>query len=162
MMDWFKSERQKYRTRLSEAQLGRYPSLSGFDARSAELYGKALPRGVLLSRLDRDCERMTFWMPPAQLLSYQFQFGQIILGKLAGTYLGYLDDRRMVTIAGARAGKTSTVLEPNLYLSPGSMLVLDPKGELARTARFRRAMGHNVYVLNPFGQSGEPSACFNG
>ena len=41
------------------------------------------------------------------------------------------------------------------------MLVLDPKGELARTARLRRALGHDVYVLDPFGQSGEPSACFN-
>ena len=67
----------------------------------------------------------------------------------------------MVTIAGARAGKTSTVLEPNLYLYPGSMLVLDPKGELAQTARLRRALGHDVHVLDPFGQSGEASACFN-
>ncbi|MCP3476687.1 type IV secretory system conjugative DNA transfer family protein [Bradyrhizobium sp. CCGUVB1N3] len=161
MIDFFKSERQKYRTRLSDAQLGRYPSLSGFDARSAELYGQALPRGVLLPRLERDRERMTFWMSPSQLLGYRFRLGQIILGKLASTYLGHLDDRPIVTIGGARAGKTSTVLEPNLYLYPGSMLVLDPKGELARTARFRRAMGHNVYVLDPFGQSGEPSACFN-
>ena len=56
--------------------------------------------------------------------------GQIILGKFAGRFLGYLDDRPQITIAGARAGKTSTVLEPNLYLYPGSMLVLDPKGEL--------------------------------
>ena len=41
------------------------------------------------------------------------------------------------------------------------MLVLDPKGELAKTARLRRALGHDVYVLDPFGQSNEPSACFN-
>jgi len=67
----------------------------------------------------------------------------------------------MITIAGARAGKTSTVLEPNLYLYPGSMLVLDPKGELSKTARIRRALGHNVYVLDPFRQSNERSACFN-
>ena len=49
--------------------------------------------------------------------------------------IGHIDDRPMVTIAGARAGKTSTVLEPNLLLYPGSMVVLDPKGELARTER---------------------------
>ncbi len=67
----------------------------------------------------------------------------------------------MVTVAGARAGKTSTVLEPNLYVYPGSMLVLDPKGELARTAALRRVLGHRVYALDPFGQSGEPSASFN-
>ena len=94
-------------------------------------------------------------------MKHRFQLGQIIVGKLANVYLGHLDDRPMVTIAGARAGKTSTVLEPNLYLYPGSMLVLDPKGELARAARFRRARGHDVYVLDPFGQSGEKTACFN-
>jgi type IV secretion system protein VirD4 len=49
-------------------------------------------------------------------------------------FIGHLDDRPQITIAGARAGKTSTVLEPNLYVYPGSMLVLDPKGELARSA----------------------------
>jgi type IV secretion system protein VirD4 len=160
-MDWFKSERQKWATKIHLAQLQSTPNLSGFDARSRELYGTALPRGVLLPRLQPDRERINYWMSPTELLKHRFEFGQIILGKLAGTYLGHLDDRPMVTIAGARAGKTSTVLEPNLYLYPGSMLVLDPKGELARVARFRRAMGHNVYVLDPFGQSGEPCASFN-
>ena len=159
--DWFKSERQKWATPIEEAQLRSAPTLPGFDARSRELYGTALPRGVLLPRLEPDRERVNYWMSPAQLMRHRFQLGQIILGKLAGVYLGHLDGRPMVTIAGARAGKTSTVLEPNLYLYPGSMLVLDPKGELARAARFRRAMGHNVYVLDPFGQSGEPCASFN-
>jgi type IV secretion system protein VirD4 len=160
-MDWFKSERQKWTTPIHAAQLRSDPTLPDFDARSRELYGTALPRGVLLPRLEADRERINFWMSPTELLKYRFQLGQIILGKFAGVHLGHLDDRPMVTIAGARAGKTSTVLEPNLYLYPGSMLVLDPKGELARSARFRRAMGHNVFVLDPFGQSGEPCASFN-
>jgi type IV secretory pathway TraG/TraD family ATPase VirD4 len=70
--------------------------------------------------------------------------------------------RTLVTIAGARAGKTSTVLEPNLSLYPGSCVVLDPKGELtARTAQLRHALGHNVYVLDPFGRSGIASSSFN-
>src|SRR5262249_55244130 len=59
------------------------------------------------------------------------------------------------------AGKTSTILEPNLYLYPGSMLVLDPKGELSRTAGLRRGLNCDVHILDPFGQSGEQSACFN-
>jgi type IV secretion system protein VirD4 len=161
-MDWFKSERQKWATPIDNAQLHSNSALPGFDARSREFFEKALPRGVLLPRLEADRERVNFWMSPKELMKFQFQFGQIILGKLAGTYfLGHLDDRPMVTIAGARAGKTTTVLEPNLYLYSGSMLVLDPKGELARLACFRRAMGHNVYVLDPFGQSGEPCASFN-
>jgi type IV secretion system protein VirD4 len=161
MLDWLKSERQKWATPMKRVALRSYPTLPGFDARSRELYGTALPRGVLLPRLEPDRERVNYWMSPSELLGYRFQLGQIILGKLAGTYLGHLDDRPMVTIAGARAGKTSTVLEPNLYLYPGSMLVLDPEGELARVARFRRAMGHKVYVLDPFGESGEPCASFN-
>jgi len=160
-MDFFKSERQKWATPIGNAPLRSDPNLPGFDTRSRELYGTALPRGVLLPRLEADRERINFWMSPGELIKHRFQLGQIILGKLGCLYLGHLDDRPIVTIAGARAGKTSTILEPNLYLYPGSMLVLDPKGELARTARFRRAMGHNVYVLDPFGQSGEPCASFN-
>jgi type IV secretion system protein VirD4 len=99
--------------------------------------------------------------PPEQLANYGFVPGQIILGKFAGQFLGHLDDRPLVTIASARAGKTSTILEPNLYLYPGSMLVLDPKGELSRTAGLRRGLNCDVHILDPFGQSGERSACFN-
>jgi type IV secretion system protein VirD4 len=45
---------------------------------------------------------------------------------------------------------------------PGSMVVLDPKGELAaKTALARQLSGHDVYVLDPFGQSGLRSARFN-
>ena len=161
MIDLFKSERQKWKIPVQHAQLRTTPTLPGFDTRSRELYETALPRGVLMPRLEADRERMNFWMSPMELMKFQYQPGQIILGKLAGTYLGHLDDRPMVTIAGARSGKTSTVLEPNIYLYSGSMLVLDPKGELARLARFRRMMGHIVHVLDPFGQSGEKSACYN-
>ena len=116
---------------------------------------------MLSPRLTPDRPPVNYWMQPHQLAQHTFVPGQIILGKFAGRFLGHLDDRPLVTIAGARAGKTSTVLEPNLYLYPGSMLVLDPKGELAKTAHLRRALGHDVYILDPFGQSGEASACFN-
>jgi type IV secretion system protein VirD4 len=162
MLDWFKSERQKWATQIAIEHPTLRPALPTFDAKSRELFEKALPRGVLLPRLERDRDRENYWMSPQQLLRHAFVPGQLIVGKLAGTFLGHLDDRPVVTIAGARAGKTSTVLEPNLYLYPGSILALDPKGELARTAaRFRRMIGHNVFVLDPFGQSGEKTACFN-
>lgn len=157
----FRSERRKWRTRIKDVGLQSYPTLPSFDGRTQDLYGKALPRGVLLPRLEADRERINYWMSPSELLRYRFTFGQLIIGKLGGEFIGYLDDRPMVTIAGARAGKTSTILEPNLYLYSGSALVLDPKGELARSARFRRAMGHDVFVLDPFGQSGERCACYN-
>ncbi|HEY0256967.1 MAG TPA: type IV secretory system conjugative DNA transfer family protein [Candidatus Methylacidiphilales bacterium] len=135
--------------------------MPALDGKSRELYEKVLPRGVLAPRFVPDRPPQNYWMAPHELLRYGFLPGQIILGKLGDQILGHLDDRPMVTIAGARAGKTSTILEPNLYLYPGSMVVLDPKGELARTASLRSRLGHDVYVLDPFGQSGQASACFN-
>ena len=65
--------------------------------------------------------------------------------------IGIDDDRHIVTVAGNRAGKSSSVLIPNLLRYPASMVVLDPKGELAMaTAAHRQRMGQKVYVLDPF------------
>jgi len=161
-MVWFwKTERERWASPLALSQTEMHVGLPALDARGRELYETALPRGVRVPRFVPDRPPLNYWMPPAELLRHAYAPGQIVLGKLAGQFLGHLDDRPQVTIAAARSGKTSTVLEPNLYLYPGSMLVLDPKGELAPTARFRRLLGHRVHVLDPFGQSGEPSAAFN-
>lgn len=161
-MSWFwKTERERWASPLALSQAQTHVGLPGLDSRSRELYETQLPRGVRLPRFVPDRPPLNYWMPPHELLQHAYVPGQIILGKLAGQLLGHLDDRPMVTAAAARSGKTSTILEPNLYLYPGSMLVLDPKGELAPTARVRRLLGHDVYVLDPFGQSAEPSAAFN-
>jgi type IV secretion system protein VirD4 len=161
-MSWFKkTEREKWGAPSALTQPRRHMGLPAMDARSRDLYETALPRGVQVARFTPERPRVNYWMPPHELLAHGYVPGQIILGKFAGQFLGHLDDRPQVTIAGARTGKTSTVLEPNLYLYPGSMVVLDPKGELSRTARFRRALLNNVHVLDPFGQSEEPSASFN-
>jgi len=161
-MGWFKpTERERWASPAALSRPQAFLGLPDFDQRSRELYELALPRGVLAPRFVPDRPPVDYWMAPHELSRHAFRPGQIILGKLGGHFLGHLDDRPMVTIAGARAGKTSTVLEPNLYLYPGSMLVLDPKGELAGSAVLRRALGHDVYVLDPFGQSGEAGANFN-
>jgi type IV secretion system protein VirD4 len=161
-MSWlFPTEREKWASPFALASPQSYLGLPALDDRSRELYERALPRGVLVPRFVPDRPPVNYWMSPYQLAQHYFVPGQIILGKFAGRFIGHIDDRPQITIAGARAGKTSTILEPNLYLYPGSMLVLDPKGELAKTAALRRALGHNVHVLDPFGQSREPSACFN-
>jgi type IV secretion system protein VirD4 len=154
-------ERKRWAVPLALSQTQTHLGLPGLDPRSRELYETQLPRGVRMPRFVPDRPPLNHWMPPHELLRFAYAPGKIIVGKLAGQTLGHLDDRPMITIASARAGKTSTVLEPNLYLYPGSMLVLDPKGELAGTARLRRALGHKVYILDPFGQSGEPGASFN-
>jgi type IV secretion system protein VirD4 len=161
-MRWFKpTERERWASPHALASPRSHLGLPALDARSRELYERVLPRNVLVPRFAPDRPPVNYWMSPRDLSRYAYQPGQIILGKLGGEFLGYLDDRPTITIAGARAGKTSTILEPNFCLYPGSMLALDPKAELANAAILRRALGHDVYVLDPFGQSGRTSACFN-
>ncbi|MBB5048549.1 type IV secretion system protein VirD4 [Rhodopseudomonas rhenobacensis] len=163
MFGWFeKSEREKWASPLPLVRPVAHLGLPALDQHARKLYDTSLPRGVLLPRAVPQRPPVNHWMRPSDLFEFAYQPGQIILGKIAGQPIGYMDDRPLVTIAGARAGKTSTVLEPNLYLYPGSMLVLDPKGELAKkTAEVRRACGHRVHVLDPFGQSGLKTASFN-
>lgn len=120
------------------------------------------PRG---SNIEGRCETppAQIWAHPWQLgTSWEWAPGRVLLGKWNGRMLGRDDDRHVVTIAGNRAGKSSTVLIPNLRHYPGSVIVLDPKGELARaTAAHRRRMGQRVFVLDPFGETGLYSASHN-
>jgi type IV secretion system protein VirD4 len=86
----------------------------------------------------------------------------VLLGQWEGRAVGFHDDRHVVTVAGARSGKSSTVLIPNLLRYPGSVIVLDPKGELARACAAHRArMGQRVFVLDPFGETGLPAGSHN-
>lgn len=105
----------------------------------------------------------TRWAHPWELApSWDWAPGRVLLGHWQGRLIGIKDDRHVVTAAGNRAGKSSTVLIPNLRRYPGSVLVLDPKGELARaTAAHREAMGQRVYVLDPFGEADFTSASHN-
>jgi type IV secretion system protein VirD4 len=156
-----KSERQRWAAPRALSHTQSQVGLPALGERGRDLYENQLPRGVRVPRFVPERPPLNNWMHPHDLLRHAFVPGQIILGKLGRQFLGHMDDRPIVTFAAARSGKTSTVLEPNLYLYPGSMLVLDPKGELAPTARVRRLLGHDVHVLDPFGQSSEPGACFN-
>jgi type IV secretion system protein VirD4 len=108
--------------------------------------------------------------PPSQIWGHPWELGEswswapgkLLLGRWNDRLLGRDDDRHIVTVAGTRAGKSLTVLIPNLLRYPGSVLVLDPKGELVRaTAKQRRRLGHKVIVLDPFRESGEASASHN-
>lgn len=103
------------------------------------------------------------WGHPWQLgASWDWSPGKLLLGEWEGRKLGRDDERHIVTVAGSRAGKSYTVLKPNLRTYPGSMFVLDPKGELARdTADDRRRLGQTVHVLDPFGVSGQKSSSHN-
>lgn len=113
------------------------------------------------------------WRNPAQLdQRWDWQPGKLMLGMHEGRVIAEPDrikpvhamgdDRHLVTIAGSRAGKSSTVLIPNLRRYPGSVLVIDPKGELAReTVKARVALGHHVVILDPFDTSGWESGSYN-
>ncbi len=71
-----------------------------------------------------------------------------------GRPVGFTDDRHVMTIAGSRAGKGRSLIIPNMLMYEGSVLAIDPKGELARiTSRTRAEMGQRVVVLDPFGAS---------
>jgi len=84
--------------------------------------------------------------------------GRLFLGTLPddeSVIVGRADDRHVVTIAGSRAGKSTTALLPNLRSWPGSTLVIDPKGELARIAGpWREKFGRTV-ILDPFNVTGQ-------
>lgn len=95
---------------------------------------------------------------------YETKSPTLLLGHHAGKLIGLANDNRhALTVAGSRGGKGISLVVPNLVLWPGSSLVLDPKGELARkTARARRQLhGQEVVVLDPFGVSGQPQGSCN-
>ena len=70
-----------------------------------------------------------------------------------GLPIGIGDDRHMITVAGSRAGKGRSTVIPTLLSYEGSVLAIDPKGELATiTARHRAThLKQRVVVLDPFG-----------
>jgi type IV secretion system protein VirD4 len=80
-----------------------------------------------------------------------------------GRLLRYVGDRHIITVGPNGSGKTRRLLLPNLAdLTDWSVLVVDPKGELAHmTGTHRRQRGNNIVVLNPFGEFGIPSDGFN-
>ncbi len=69
--------------------------------------------------------------------------------------LRYTGDAHILTLAPTGAGKGVSCVIPTLLDYPGSVLVIDPKGEnYAVTADYRRSIGHEVVALDPFGIAG--------
>lgn len=109
------------------------------------------------------------WLSPDKLLEPHWGY-KTATGRFAGLVLGYrndravgsLDNRHVLTVAGSRGGKGVSLIVPNLLTYDGSVVAIDPKGELARiTARARRQKGQKVVILDPFGESGLASGSFN-
>jgi type IV secretion system protein VirD4 len=86
----------------------------------------------------------------------------IVLGRHRGAMLRHRTDKHLLTLAPNRAGKGVSAIIPNLLTWPGSVVVIDPKGENAIvTARRRREMGQAVHVLDPWGITGLTCGRFN-
>ena len=108
----------------------------------------------------------------AEVLAHRFEWGQVFLGRPKGRLrpIGISTEKHMVTIAGIGSGKSVAAVLPNILIHKGSLVCVDPKGELAAIAAARRGgggngvkgMGQAVYVVDPFGiVAGAQSACFN-
>ena len=137
-----------------------------------------LPRGVRSRKLHEQQTPLSAWLDPAAISqSNTLRFGpsKIFLGVVGGTVsddglepvvrggtaLGLGDDRHAVLCAGSRAGKGRSCLIPTLLEYAGSVIALDPKGELANvTARRRAALGQRVCIVDPFGVCAERLAGF--
>ncbi len=101
------------------------------------------------------------WADPGLLASHekwQLDPGAIFVGGTEGTPLGIHDDRHLMTVAGSRSGKGRSVIIPNLCVYCGSVMAIDPKGDLATVTAARRGqgsehcegLGQEVFVLDPF------------
>ncbi|WP_018263998.1 type IV secretory system conjugative DNA transfer family protein [Methylobacterium sp. WSM2598] len=86
--------------------------------------------------------------------------GQILLGRSKydpNWMVGIHDDRHVLTMATNRAGKGRSQIVPALLTWPGSVLVIDPKGQNAAiTALKRKEMGQTVRILDPLGEIKDP------
>lgn len=76
----------------------------------------------------------------------------LFLGSIGptGDYVYFKGHESLITVAGPGAGKSSALVIPNLLTYPGSVVVLDVKGELwDKTAAYRRANFGPVYRFAP-------------
>lgn len=107
-------------------------------------------------RLPNEAGRIFLGVMDAAVQKTRLPDGRLERFALGGTALGASDDRHIMTIAGSRAGKGRSAIVPNLLTYPGSVLAIDPKGDLAALTADWRAdiLGQKVVVLDPFGVAG--------
>jgi len=131
-----------------------------------EALDRAMPRGWSPDRQAQGA--FARWAQPSEILAPGWLWKPGTANVLLGQYQDSLvcrndDNRHLITVAGTRAGKGRSLILPNLITWPGSAIVIDPKGELARkTARWRNeGLKQSVVVLDPFGVSGWKGTSYN-
>lgn len=99
-----------------------------------------------------------------------YKQGDIWVGRLpSGDPVGVDDNRHVLVVGGTRGGKGVSIIVPNLLLWPGSLVVIDPKGENAmvaarrrgRGSEYSRGMGQKVLLLDPFHEVRTPQDDFS-
>ena len=102
------------------------------------------------------------WADPAEVETrYRYKDGTVWLGRSASESeapIGYRDDRHVTLVSGSRGGKGTSFIIPAALEWPGSLVLVDPKGENATISAARRGkgsshcdgMGQMVQVLDPF------------
>lgn len=116
-----------------------------------------IARGVTTRFLDQQTVPQARWEPYENIIGSRALTydpanpgGKILVGALNDRLIGIDDNRHVMTVAGSRTGKSVTLVN-NLLFYRGSVLALDPKGELAAiTAERRAALGQRVCILDPF------------
>jgi type IV secretion system protein VirD4 len=116
-----------------------------------------IPRGLTNKFLNQQKPPQACWMPfdgirRSTMLAYQpaNSGAKLMVGCLDNQLIGIDDNRHAMTVGGSRGGKSVT-LTGNMLFYPGSVLALDPKGELAAITAARRAeIGQKVCILDPF------------
>lgn len=118
-----------------------------------------MPRGIGEYKDRREIQKLpdAAWQNPVDIVTdadMRWSPEKILLGAIDHSLIGILEDRHICTVAGSRAGKGVSCIIPNLLHYKGSVIAIDPKGELASiTARRREEMGQKVCVLDPFGKT---------
>src|SRR5262245_25017902 len=84
-----------------------------------------LKRGI---KGEQDKLAENIWAQPGELgpeWSYARDGTGLLLGRRERRLIGWSDDRHLLTVAGTRAGKGSSLIIPNLLLYQGSVLAID-------------------------------------
>lgn len=92
--------------------------------------------------------------PPAEVAAAGSS-GALLMGRApdTGQLLRYDGDGHLITFAPTGAGKSVSVVVPNLLTYPGSVVCIDPKGAIAPiTAAHRAANGQKIVLLDPFAE----------
>jgi type IV secretion system protein VirD4 len=97
------------------------------------------------------------WGDPRDLIGRR----GLILGRAGRHLLRYEGEGHVLTVAPTGSGKGVSAVIPNLLAYPGSVVVVDLKGENYAVTAARRRQAGDVVILDPFALRERESAAFN-